>query len=148
MLEPGGLPVVVPPRAPGFPAIIEGSNGTGPAKLGARFVHVDLSDREGPSSRFVAAHRRHRADRIESAPRGRAFPEGWKWNLQARPGGRIVSIRRTDTSGVVERRNRRFEVDRQWLNRLVRAEGDLDGAGVRFYRLRRGSPPTSPCSSR
>ena len=86
-LSLGVVPVFVPPREPGFQAIIEGYNGTWQAKVWARFEHADLSDLEGHSSRFVAAHRRHRADRIESAPRRRAFPEGWKVNLQARPRG-------------------------------------------------------------
>ena len=76
----GVVPVFVPPREPGFQAIIEGYNGTWQAKVWARFEHADLSDLEGHSSRFVAAHRRHRADRIESAPRRRAFPD-------SRPGG-------------------------------------------------------------
>ena len=65
-------------------------------------------------------------------------------NLHARPRGRIVYIRRTDASGVVELLNRRFEVDSQWLNRLVRAEVDLDGGVVRFYRLRRREPADQP----
>jgi putative transposase len=143
-LSLGVVPVFVPPREPGFQAIIEGDNGTWQAKVWARFEHADLSDLEGHSSRFVAAHRRHRADRIESAPRRRAFPKGWKLNLQARPRGRIVSIRRTDASGVVELLNRRFEGDSQWLNRLVRAEVDLDGGVVQFYRLRRREPSEQP----
>jgi putative transposase len=143
-LSLGVAPVFVPPREPGFQAVIESYNGTWQAKVWARFEHADLSDLEGHSSRFVAAHRRHRADRIEAAPRRRAFPEGWELNLQARPRGRIVSIRRTDASGGVELLNRRFEVDGQWLHRLVRAEVDLDGEIVRFYRLRRREPSEQP----
>jgi putative transposase len=147
-LSLGVVPVFVPPREPGFQAIIEGYNGTWQAKVWARFEHADLSDLEGHSSRFMAAHRRHRADRIESAPRRRAFPEGWKLNLQARPRGRIVYIRRTDASGAVELLNRRFELDTRWLNRLVRAEVDLDGGVVRFYRLRRREPADQPLLKR
>jgi putative transposase len=143
-LSLGVAPVFVPPREPGFQAVIESYNGTWQAKVWARFEHADLSDLEGHSSRFVAAHRRHRADRIEAAPRRRAIPEGWKLNLQARPRGRIVYIRRTDASGGVELLNRRFEVDSQWLHRLVRAEVDLDGGVVRFYRLRRREPSEQP----
>jgi hypothetical protein len=143
-LSLGVVPVVVPPREPGFQAIIEGSNGTWQAKVWARFEHTDFSDLEGHSSRFVVAHRRHRADRIESAPRRRAFPARWELNLQARPRGRIVSIRRTDASGGVELLNRRFELATRWLNRLVRAEVDLDGGVVRIYRLRRREPTEQP----
>jgi putative transposase len=143
-LSLGVAPVFVPPREPGFQAIIESYNGTWQAKVWARFEHADLADLEGHSSRFVAAHRRHRADRIEAAPQRRAFPEGWKLNLQARPRGRIVYIRRTDALGRVELLNRRFEVDSQWLHRLVRVEVDLDGGVVRFYRLRRREPSEQP----
>ena len=98
-LSLGVAPVFVPPRESGFQAVIESYNGTWQAKVWARFEHAALSDLEGHSSRFVAAPRRHRADRIEAAPRRRAIPEGWKLNLQARPRGRIVYIRRTDASG-------------------------------------------------
>ena len=140
----GVVPLFVPHREPGFQAIIEGYNGTWQAKVWARFEHADLSDLEGHSSRFVAAHRRHRADRIEAAPRRPAIPEGWKLNLQPPPRGRIVSIRRTAASGLVEWLNRRFEVHSQWLHRLVRAEVDLDGGVVRFYRLRRREPADQP----
>jgi hypothetical protein len=44
--------------------------------------------------------------------------------------------------------NRRFELDIQWLNRLVRAEVDLDGGVVRFYRLRRREPADQPLLKR
>ena len=89
-LSLGVVPVFVPPREPGFQAIIEGYNGTWQAKVWARFEHADLSDLEGHSSRFGAADRRHRADRLAAAPRRRAGPEGWKRARQARPRGRIV----------------------------------------------------------
>lgn len=58
--------------------------------------------------------------------------------------GRIVYLRRTDATGVVEVLGRRFEVDRQWVHRLVRAEVDLDSGMVRFYRLRRREPGDQP----
>jgi hypothetical protein len=101
-------------------------------------------DLQGRSQRYVAALRRHRADRIESAPRRRAFPARWRLNLQSRPRGRIVYLRRTDASGVVEVLGRGFEVDRHWLHRLVRVEVDLDEDKIRFYRLRRREPTDQP----
>jgi hypothetical protein len=136
--------VFVPPREPGFQAAIESYNGTWQAKVWSRFVHDDLSGLQGRSRRHVAALRRHRADRIESAPTRRAFPERWSLNLQARLKGRIVYLRRTDATGVVEVLGRSFEVDRQWVHRLVRAEVDLDGGMIRFYRLRRREPGDQP----
>ena len=143
-LSLGVVPVFVPPREPGFQAIIEGFNGTWQAKVWARFVHASLSDLEGRSSRFVAAHRRYRADRIEAAPHRRPFPTRWRLNLQARPRGRIVFIRRTDASGKVAMLGRVFDIDEHWLNRLVRAEVDLDRGLIRFHRLRRREPSEQP----
>ena len=140
----GVVPVFVPPREPGFQAAIESYNGTWQAKVWSRFVHDDLSGLQGRSRRHVSALRRHRADRIESAPTRRAFPERWGLNLQARLKGRMVYLRRTDAAGAVEVLGRRFEVDQSWVHRLVRAEVDLDGGMVRFYRLRRREPGDQP----
>jgi transposase-like protein len=136
----GVVPVFVPPREPGFQAAIERYNGSWQAKVWSRFEHGDLGGLQDQSRRHVTALRRHRADRIESAPTRRAFPKRWRLDLQARLKGRIVYLRRTDATGAVEVLGRSFEVDRQWVHRLVRAEVDLDGGMVRFYRLRRREP--------
>jgi hypothetical protein len=136
--------VFVVPREFGFQATIEGYNGTWQAKVWARFQHISLLGLQGRSQRYVAALRRHRDDRIESAPRRRTFPARWRLNLQARPRGRIVYLRRTDATGVVEVLGRSFEVDRHWLHRLVRVEVDLNEDKIRFYRLRRREPTDQP----
>src|SRR5512135_2393964 len=47
-------------------------------------------------------------------------------------------------AGGVELLNRRSEVDSRWLHRPVRAEVDLDGGVVGFYRLRRREPADQP----
>ena len=143
-LSLGVVLVFVPPREMGFQAMIEGYNGTWQAKVWSRFEHQGLTALQAQSARFVAAHRRHRSARIESAPCRRTFPERWVLNLQAHPRGRIVYIRRTDAVGKVELLGHRFEVDGQWLNRLVRAEVDLNGGVVRFHRLRRREPSEQP----
>src|SRR5512144_1242459 len=122
----GVVPVFVPPREPGFQAAIERYNGFWQGKVWSRFAHDDLSDLQDRSRRHVAALRRHRADRIESAPQRRAFPKRWRLDLQARLKGRMVYLRRTDATGAVEVLGRSFEVDRQWAHRLVRAEVDMD----------------------
>ena len=140
----GVVPVFVPPREPGFRAAIERYNGSWQAKVWSRFEHEDLSGLRDRSRRHVAAPRRHRADRIESAPSRRKFPERWSLDLQARLKGRIVSLRRTDATGAVEVLGRNFEVDPHWTHRLVRAKADLDGGMVRFYRLRRREPRDQP----
>jgi hypothetical protein len=140
----GVVPVFVPPRELGFQAIMEGYNGTWQAKVWARFTHASVAGLQEQSGRFVAAHRRHRADRIEAAPRRRAFPMRWSLDLQARPRGRIVYLRRTNAAGAVELLGRSFEADPHWLNRLVRAEVDLDGGEVRIHGLRRREPSEQP----
>lgn len=138
------VPVFVVPREFGFQSMVENSNGMWQAKVWARFQHGSLPDLQGHSQRYVAALRRHRADRIETAPRRRAFPKSWRLNLQSRPRGRIVYVRRTSATGTVEVLGRVFEGDSHWLNRLVRVEVDLDGDKIRIYRLRRREPRDQP----
>jgi hypothetical protein len=143
-LSLGVVPVFVVPHEFGFQSMIENYNGTWQAKVWARFPHGSLSDLRGHSQRYVTALRRHRADRIESAPRRGAFPKCWHLNLQARPRGRIIYLRRTSATGTVEVMGRSFEVDLHWLNRLVRVEVDLDEDKIRIYRLRRRGPKDQP----
>lgn len=138
------VPVFVVPREFGFQAMIEDYNGTWQQKVWARFQHASLLDLQGHSQRYVAALRRHRADRIESAPRRRAFPKTWHLDLQARPRGRIIDLRRTGAAGTVEVLGRAVEVDPHWQNRLVRVEVDLDEDTIRIYRLRRREPRDQP----
>jgi hypothetical protein len=136
--------VFVVPREFGFQSMIENYNGTWQAKVWTRFQHGSLLDLQGHSQRYVTALRRHRADRIESAPRRRAFPKPWSLDLQARPRGRIVYLRRTSAAGAVEVLGRVIEVGPHWLNRLVRVEVDLDEDTIRIYRLRRREPRDQP----
>jgi len=143
-LSLGVVPVFVVPREFGFQSMVENYNGTWQAKVWARFEHGSLLELQGHSQRYVTALRRHRSDRIESAPQRRAFPTGWHLNLQARPRGRILYLRRTSAAGTVEVLGRVFEVDPHWLNRLVRVEVDLDEDKIRIYRLRRGEPKDQP----
>ncbi|HEX4217229.1 MAG TPA: hypothetical protein VHZ02_02570 [Acidimicrobiales bacterium] len=143
-LSLGVTPVFVVPREFGFQSMVENYNGTWQAKVWARFEHGSLPDLQGHSQRYVTALRRHRADRIESAPPRRAFPTPWRLDLQPRLRGRIMYLRRTSAAGAVEVLGRSFEVDPHWLNRLVRVEVDLDGDRIRIYRLRRREPQDQP----
>jgi hypothetical protein len=143
-LSLGVVPVFVVPHEFGFQSMVENYNGTWQAKVWARFAHGSLPDLQGRSQRYVSALHRHRADRIESAPQRRAFPERWRLSLQSRPHGRIIYLRRTGAAGSVEVLGRSFEVDPHWLNRLVRVEVDLDGDKIRLYRLRRRAPQDQP----
>jgi hypothetical protein len=65
-------------------------------------------------------------------------------DLQARPRGRIIYLRRTGAAGGVELLGRPFEVDASWPHRLVRAEVDLEAGKIRFYALRRQDPTRQP----
>jgi putative transposase len=143
-LSLGVVPVFVVPHEFGSQSAIENSNGTWQAKVRARFEHGALPDLQGRSQRYVTALRRHRTDRIESAPRRRAFPKRWRLDLQSRLRGRIIYLRRTSALGAVEVLGRSFDVDPHWLNRLVRVEVDLDGDKIRIYRLRGREPQDQP----
>jgi hypothetical protein len=140
----GVVPVFAPPRETGFQAAIESLNGRWQAKVWTRFTHESLEGLGACSDRYVAASRVRAAARIESAPHRRPFPEGWHLDLQARPRGRIVYLRRTSEQGAVELLGRRFAVDASWPHRLVRAVVDLDAGRVRFYALRRREPDRQP----
>ena len=122
-LSLGVVPVVVVPHELGFQSRIEHDNGPRQAKVWARSQHGSLADLQGHSQREVTALRRHRAGRIESAPQRRAVPKCWHLNLQSRPRGRIISVRRTSAVGMVEVLGRSFEVDPHWLPRLVARAG-------------------------
>src|SRR3954454_11056001 len=143
-LSLGVIPVFVVPHEFGFQSMVENYNGTWQVKVWARCEHGSLEDLQGHSQRYVTALRRHRADRIESAPQRRAFPERWRLPLQSRPHGRIIYLRRTSAAGSVEVLGRVIEVDPHWLNRLVRVEVDLGGDKIRIHQLRRREPQDQP----
>lgn len=137
------VPVFVPPRETGFQAAVEAFNGRWQQKVWARRGWdgslVSLQQR---SSAYIAAYRRRVAARIESAP-GR-LPLSPTLDLDARPAGRMIFLRRTTASGTVAVLNRTYLVDRHWPHRLVRAELDLDARHLRFYALRRREPADQP----
>jgi putative transposase len=140
----GVVPVFAPPRETGFQAAIEAYNGRWQAKVWARFVHESLEGVQAQSGKFVAAVRRRAAPRIEAAPPRRPFPADWTLDLQARPRGRVVFLRRSDEQGSVVVLGRSFAVDPSWPNRLVRAEVDLDAGRLRVFALRRREPKHQP----
>jgi hypothetical protein len=140
----GVVPVFVPPLETGFQASIESFNGLWQAKVWARFQHPDLPALQAQSARYVAAHRRRVAARLEAAPRRRPFPRRWRLDLQAQPQGQLIFLRRSNGQGEVLLLGRTFPVDRLWQHRLVRVELDLRARRVRFYRLRRRAPDQQP----
>jgi hypothetical protein len=142
-LSLGVVPVFVPPREPGFQAAMESYNGQWQLKVWNRFHHESLPALQAQSDRYVAAHRRRRADRIEAAPSRKPFPEGWEFDLQAHPVGKLIYIRRTTANAQVEMLGRSFSVDVP-VHRLVRCEVLLDEGCIRFYRLTRREPFKQP----
>jgi putative transposase len=138
------MPVFVPPRETGFQAAVESYNGSWQLRVWTRFQHSGLEDLCRRSARHVAALRRHRAQRIEAAPARRRFPRRWVLDLGQPLRGRIIYLRRTNGNGAAEVLGQTFAVDRHWPNRLVRAEVDLDGGTITFYRLRRREPTDQP----
>jgi len=142
-LSLGVVPVFVPPREPGFQAAMESYNGQWQLKVWHRFHHESVQALLAQSDRYVAAHRRRRADRIEAAPSRRMFPQDWELDLQAHPAGRLIYIRRTTANTQVEMLGRSFSVDAP-AHRLVRCEVLLDEGCIRFHRLTRREPFKQP----
>src|SRR5262245_4548046 len=138
------VPVFVPPRETGFQAAIESYNASWQVRVWSRFQHADLAELCEHSRRHVQALRRHRAQRIEAAPARRRFPPCWQMDLGQPLRGRIIYLRRTNAEGEAEVLGQPFAVDRHWVHRLVRAEVNLDGGTITFYRLRRRQPSDQP----
>jgi transposase len=137
-------PVFVPPREMGFQAAIESYNGWWQSRVWLRFHHASVAELCDRSQRHVTALRQHRLARIEAAPPRRAFPAGWKLDLQARPQGRLIYLRRSDGHGGIEVLGQRWQVSENWPHRLVRVEVDLSKGRLRCYTLRRREPKSQP----
>lgn len=143
-LSLGVVPVFAPPRETGFQAAIESFNGLWQAKVWRRFTFGSLVEVTAQSERFHAARRIHLRARIEQAPPRKPFPSDWKLQLQAKPRGRIIFLRRTDETGHVQLLGQRLFADSHWLHRLIRCEVDLDKTEVRCFALRRRNPTQQP----
>jgi hypothetical protein len=143
-LSLGVTPVFVPPTAMGFPAAIASADGWWQARVWLRFRPAAVADRCDRSGRHVTALRQHRQARMEAAPERRAFPTGWKLDLQAAPQGQWLYLRLADGQGGVEALGQRWQVSENWPHRLVRVEVDLTRERLRFYTLRRRKPKSQP----
>ena len=143
-LSLGVTPVFAPPRETGFQAAIENFNGRWQTAVWNRFHFESRAALSSQSARFITAHRRKRASRIESAPDRWEFPADWNADLRDFVDGTIIYLRRTDDAGRANVLGQRFDVDRHWLHRLVRAEVDLANDLIRFYSLRRRAPEDQP----
>lgn len=134
------IPVFSVPNETGFQASIESFNGRWQAKVWNRFQHARLSGLKQRSRKYIEASRQRHARRIEAAPDRTMFPDDWRLDLQTKPNGKIIFLRRTNGSGAVEILGHLHRVDVDWVNRLVRAEVDLDRQEILFYALRRRTP--------
>jgi hypothetical protein len=143
-LSLGITPSFVPPREPGFQAVIEHFNGRWPAKVWQRFHHVDLAMVQSRSEQFLAAYCRRMAQRTEHSPPRRPSPTDWSLNLQAHPRGQMIYLRRPAAQGPVSLLGRSFPVDPLWPHRLLRCEVDFEHHQIRWYRLRRRAPDQQP----
>jgi hypothetical protein len=143
-LSLGVTAVFAPPRETGFQAAVESLNARWQAKIWQRFHFESLGALQSQSARYVAAYRQRARLRIESAPPRRLFPSTWKFDLQARPNGSVIYLRRTDAHGRVSLLGHSFVVDSSWPHRLVRAHVDLTADQIRFHALRRREPTWQP----
>jgi putative transposase len=98
-LSLGVAPVFAPPRESGFQAAVESLNNRWQRKVWERFHYETLESLEMQSDRYVAAVRRKSILRREAAPERHPIPGDWKLDLQARPEGKIVFLRRTSELG-------------------------------------------------
>ncbi|MDR0870736.1 MAG: hypothetical protein LBN39_08085, partial [Planctomycetaceae bacterium] len=72
---------------------------------------------------------------------------GWRVTYNEPLNGTIIFIRRTDNRGVVNVLGNGWLVDKNRVNRLVRAEVKLNEKVINFYRLRRREPTDQPLLS-
>jgi hypothetical protein len=142
------VPVFVPPREPGFQAMIENYNGRWQAKVWSRFEHADLVDLTARSDAFVAAARQRVIPRMDTAPHRHRFPPRRRLNLQAPLQGRVIFLRRTGESGHVSLLGHTYRPSALWAHRLVRAEVDLTDGAIEFFALRRRDPSRQPLLAR
>lgn len=140
----GVTPVFVPPHEFGLQATIENFNGLWQRKVWQRFGFLSVAAVAEHSARYVAARNAQQAQRRQGAPARRRIPADWQLDLQQRPAGRIIFIRRTDSQGTAELLGHRFPVDRHWLFRLVRCTVDLQLHRIDFHALSRRQPACQP----
>jgi transposase len=143
-LELGVTAVFAPPREMGFQAAIEQYNGQWQKRVWGRRTYRSLKEVQVYSARYVEALRQHRASRIESAPARHRIPADWQCNLQQVVPGTVIFIRRTSDKGTVSLLEKTYQVDPQWVHRLVRCEMRLHEERIQFFALRRRAPEEQP----
>lgn len=143
-LSLGVVPVFAPPREHGFQNDIEAFNGRWKAKVWNRFHFSHFDRLLDQSGRYIRACRVRHAARSESAPLRRKFPRKWVLDFDTAPSGRLIFLRRTTETGVLEVLGHRIQVDPVWSLRLVRSEVDLQAGRISLFGLRRRDPVDQP----
>jgi len=133
-------PVFAPPREPGFQNSIESFNGLWQTKVWQRFQFADLAQLLHHSARYIQARRQRNAQRLDSAPRRRAFPRPFRFDPRQLFAGSVIYLRRTDSKGHLHLLGHRLLVDAHWVNRLVRCEVHLHRSQIQCFALRRRAP--------
>jgi len=141
------VPVFAPPREHGFQNLIEGLNGLWQAKVWQRFQVEDLATLQALSAHYVMAHRARNVRRRDTAPSRRAFPDHFRFDLNAPLGGRMIFLRRSNDAAEVSVLGRSYPLPAQWSHRLTRCEVDFDQSCIRFFGLRRRDPGDQPLLS-
>ena len=140
----GILVVFAPPREPGFQNAIEGFNGLWQSKVWQRYRFPDVATLKSVSARYIGAYRAKTAGRREAAPSRRAFPRGFRLDLNASLKGTLIFLRRSNEVGAVHLLGTAFPVDKHWVHRLVRCDVNFTHRRIRFYALRRRDPNDQP----
>lgn len=140
----GVIPVFAPPREPGFQNAIESFNALWQTKVWQRYHFLDLLQLEAVSAGYTASHRARNVQRRDAAPARRPYPKRFKLNLNAKPSGTMIFLRRADESNRVHLLGRSFEMPDHWKHRLARCEVDLRADEIRFFSLRRKDPSSQP----
>jgi len=131
------IPVFTTPYEQGFQGKIERFNRELQEKFWRRKRFKNMKEIERRLAEYVQAHRLAHQAEIVTAPSRRPFPKRWKRDDTRPPRGKMIYLRRTDGSGRVRFLEREFLVSEHWINRLVRAEVNLDDGKVHFFALRR-----------
>jgi len=139
-LSLGVTVVFAPPRRTGFQNIVESYNGRWQQKVWHRFEHRSFDALCRCSEQYVNASLLRHADRIGSAPERHLIPTEWELDLQKQPTGTIIYIRYSNERGQVALLGRRFDVSKEWTNRLVRCTVNLVSGTIQFHALRRSNP--------
>ena len=136
----GVTPVFATPYEQGFQNKIERFNGEIQRTFWKRKRFKNLKQVTTELEKYVFEHRLTHQENIVTAPIRKKFPTQWNEKKVPQIQGKIIYLRRTDDEGYVNILENKLFVHKHWLNRLVRAEIDIDNNNIRFYQLRRKEP--------